>query len=27
MLALRLIGVGEGPDLDGAAHEPKVSVT
>jgi PAS domain S-box-containing protein len=27
MLALRLIGVGEGPDLDSAAHEPKVSVT
>jgi PAS domain S-box-containing protein len=27
MLALRLIGVGDGPDVDSAAHEPKVSVT
>jgi PAS domain S-box-containing protein len=27
MLALRLIGVGEGPDLNSAAHEPRVSVT
>jgi PAS domain S-box-containing protein len=27
MLALRLVGVGEGPELDSAAHEPKVSVT
>jgi hypothetical protein len=27
MLALRLVGVGEGPDHSTAAHEPKVSVT
>ena len=27
MLALRLVGVGEGPDHRSAAHEPKVSVT
>jgi PAS domain S-box-containing protein len=27
MLALRLIGVGEAPDLNSAAHEPRVSVT
>ena len=27
MLALRLVGVGEAPDLRADAHEPKVSVT
>ena len=27
MLALRLIGVGEGPDHRPDAHEPKVSVS